>query len=311
MAGERLTHILEAQQFTRGFLEEELFPLAHKMEEVARSGGKNSLRGKIVYNLFYEPSTRTRVSFETATLLLGGTPLSTENAAEFSSAIKGESLEDTIRVINGYHHDAIVLRHKEEGTAKRAAEVSQVPIINAGDGTGQHPTQALLDVYTIHERLGQIDGVRVAMVGDLAHGRTINSLAYLLAKFDRVRIDFIAPAVFCAQQGIKDYLERHGVPFTEDKNLDDILPDVDVVYMTRAQTERLEIGLRHGPYGEGGYSMDQAALSRLKRHAIIMHPLPRNNEIPVEIDSDPRALYFRQAQNGLYIRMALLEMLLN
>ena len=306
---ERLKHVIESQQFDRSFLEGELFPEAKKMERVAKGRGNRILKGKTVCNLFYEPSTRTRISFETATTLLGGTNLSTENAAEFSSAIKGESLEDTVRVINGYYHNAIVIRHKEEGAAARAARASQIPIINAGDGMGQHPTQALLDVYTIYERLGQVDGARVAMVGDLAHGRTVNSLAYLLAKFEGVSIEFISPNIFRVQQGIKDYLERHNVLFSEGKSLTQVLPEVDVVYMTRAQTERFALGERFGPYNSD-YKLSLERIQLMPEHAIVMHPLPRTDEIPEDIDCDPRAAYFRQAQNGLYVRMALLDMLI-
>ncbi len=307
---EKLQHVLEAQQFTRTFLETELFPLTKKMEQVARERNDHSLSGKIVYHLFYEPSTRTRISFETATTILGGIALSTENASAFSSAIKGETVEDTVRVINGYHHNAIIIRHKEEGAAARAAVVSKIPIINAGDGTGQHPTQALLDVYTIYEHFQTLDGIRVAMVGDLAHGRTVNSLAYLMAKFRGIHIDFVSPTLFRVQQDIKDYLERHPVSYNETTNLGEVLKDIDVLYMTRAQTERFRQGERFDNH-HGGFKMDLVMLNRMQPNSIVMHPLPRNDELPPELDNDPRVVCFRQAQNGLYVRMALLKMLLS
>lgn len=176
----KLKHIIEAQQFSRDWLEEKLFPLAKEMEKIAKKGGSNILSGKRMITFFYEPSTRTRASFEMAMDLLGGRVVfSTENARVFSSVAKGETIEDTIRILNGYLPDVIVLRTDEEGMAKRAAEFSSVPIINAGDGTGQHPTQALLDIYTIQKELGRIDGISIAMVGDLARGRTVRSLSYL------------------------------------------------------------------------------------------------------------------------------------
>lgn len=305
---ESLHHIIEAQQFSRQLLEEELFPLAREMEQRVQQSDYYPLRGQIVCHLFYEPSTRTRISFETAVTKLGGTALSTENAKEFSSAVKGESLEDTVRIINGYGHDAIILRHHEEGGALRAASVSEIPIINAGDGTGQHPTQALLDVYTIWKELGRIDGLRVVMVGDLINGRTVHSLAYLLAKFKEVHIDFVSPDIFRIRQDIPKYLERHQVSFTEDKSLKEVLPQVDVVYMTRVQKERMTHDMKFG--SQKDYRIDLTVLGLLSREAIVMHPLPRNEELPPEVDSDPRVVCFRQAQNGLYVRMALLKMVL-
>ncbi len=306
---EQLHHITESQQFSREFLEDELFPLAQEMEDVAKLGGSKVLAGKRVCNLFYEPSTRTRISFETAEHLLGAAYFTTENAREFSSAIKGESLEDTVRIINGYHHHAIVIRHFEEGAAKRAAEVSKVPIINAGDGKGQHPTQALLDIYTIYEKFGRIDGLRVAMVGDLVNGRTVHSLAYLLAKFKDIKIDFVSPDIFRIKDGIPEYLLHHDVSFSEGKSLQEVLPETDVVYVTRTQKERMEHGMRFG--SNGNYKIDLPALKLLSPEAIVMHPLPRNDELSPEVDFDPRVVCFRQAQNGLYVRMALLQILLS
>lgn len=300
----RLHHVVEAQEFNRGMLEE-LFAIAQKMERVVWEGGSKLLEGKIMASLFYEESTRTRFSFETAMHRLGGNVISTENARQFSSVSKGETLEDTIRIMNGYA-DVIVMRHYESGAARRAADVSRVPVINAGDGTGQHPTQAFLDLFTIQKELGHLDDLEIAVVGDLANGRTVRSLCYLLAKYRNVRIHLVAPEVVRMRQDIKEYLARHDVWFQEETNLRAIARTVDVVYQTRIQKERF--GDRAADYraAQGVYVIDQPFMESMKADSIVMHPLPRIDEITVEVDGDRRAAYFRQAQNGLYIRMALL-----
>src|SRR5258708_7268811 len=233
--GSRLRHIVESQQFSRALLEE-LFTRADEMKSQPHlfSG---RLNGRLMAALLYEPSTRTRLSFEAAMLRLGGSTFGTDNAREFSSAAKGETLEDTIRIVSGYA-DVIVLRHYEEGAAKRAAAASTVPVINAGDGKGQHPTQALLDLYTIRDEIGRIDGIRIAMVGDLANGRTVRSLTYLLSKFRDIGITFVAPLQVAMRDDIKGHLDGHHVPWSETQDLDAILPEVDVVYQTRIQKER-------------------------------------------------------------------------
>ena len=241
-------------------------------------------------------------------LRLGGDTMGTDNAREFSSAAKGETLEDTIRIVSGYA-DVIVLRHNEEGAARRAAAVSSVPVINAGDGPGQHPTQALLDLYTIRDELGHIDGIRIAMVGDLANGRTVRSLTYLLSKFRDIRICFVAPPQVAMRQDIKDHLDEHHVPWVETEDLDAVLPQVDVIYQTRIQKERFSDESSYLAL-KGVYRIDTSTLARMRKEAIVMHPLPRVDEIAPEVDADPRAAYFRQARNGLYIRMALLDKLL-
>src|SRR5438067_11086262 len=203
--GSRLRHVVESQQFSRALLDE-LFVRADEIRaQPHRFSGR--LNGQLMAALFYEPSTRTRLSFEAAMLKLGGRTMGTDNAREFSSAAKGETLEDTIRIVAGYA-DVIVLRHPEEGAARRAASVSDVPVINAGDGKGQHPTQALLDVYTIRDELGRLDGVRVAMVGDLANGRTVRSLAYLLSKYRDVTVWFVAPPRVAMGADIKAHLDE-------------------------------------------------------------------------------------------------------
>lgn len=305
-----ISHIIEAQQFNREWLEKELFPMARKMEEIIKKGGSNDLRGKKMITLFYEPSTRTRASFEIAMNLLGGKVVfSTENARQFSSAAKGETLEDTIRILNNYQPDIIILRYDEEGGAKRAAEVSRVPIINAGDGTGEHPTQALLDLYTIQRELSRIDDISITMVGDLARGRTARSLSRLLIKFSNIKIYFVSPEIAKMRDDVKDDLKKNNVWFSEESDLRVVAPKVDVIYQTRTQKERSELP-EEFEKAKSFCIINQEILDLMKKDAIVLHPLPRVNEISPEVDKDPRAAYFRQAENGLYVRMALLKMIL-
>ncbi len=304
----KLYHIIQAQQFNRTSLDK-LFSVASEMEQIIKQGGSDMLTGKVMATIFYEPSTRTRFSFEAAMAKLGGEIISTENAREFSSAAKGESLEDTIRIVSGYA-DVIVLRHYESGAAQRAAKVAAVPIINAGDGPGQHPTQALLDIYTIKKELGKLDGISIAMVGDLSYSRTVRSLAYLLTKYKNIKIYFVAPEVVRMRDDIKEYLNEHSVAFSEETDLIKVSSKVDVIYQTRIQKERFGERLSDFEKAKDKYIIDKEILKAMKKRSIIMHPLPRVNEIKTEVDKDPRAAYFRQAQNGLYIRMALLKMIL-
>lgn len=301
-----MKHIIESQQFDRAYLTK-LFSRA----DYLRHNKEETLKGKILTSLFYEPSTRTRLSFEAAMQKLGGSVIGTENAKDFSSNAKGESLIDTIRVVSKYC-DAIVLRHTVEGSTKRASTVSNVPILNAGDGTGQHPTQTLLDLYTIKRELGNIDGIHIAMVGDLAHGRTVRSLCYLLGKFNDVKITFVSPKHLQMKEDIKQYLQRHGTKYQETEKLDEILPQVHVVYMTRIQRERMSIEAYE--QAKGKYSITEKNLPLIPKGTIIMHPLPHVEEIdllPTTEQEDTRIAYFRQAENGLYIRMALLEDVMN
>lgn len=303
-----LFHVIEAQQFSREVMKG-IFDRTREMEQVVSHYGSNILNRRIMATLFYEPSTRTRLSFEAAMYRLGGEVITTESAREFSSAAKGETLEDTIRIVEGYA-DVIVLRHYESGSAQRAADVAGVPIINAGDGPGQHPTQALLDVYTIQKEIGRLDGIRVALVGDLANGRTARSLAYLLTKYEDVKLYFVAPDMVRMKDDIKAYLAEHGVAFAEEEDLMKVMADVDVVYQTRIQRERFGDRIADYEAVRGKYIIDSAAMSMLSDDAIVMHPLPRVDEIDPAVDKDPRAAYFRQAHNGVYIRMALLQMVL-
>ncbi len=305
-----LKHIYESQQFDLELLDI-IFKVADEMKNDLLAKPRlyaNALKDKIMASLFYEPSTRTRFSFESAMSRLGGSILTTENAKEFSSASKGETLYDSTSVMCGYA-DLIVMRHNEPGSAKMAAEVSLVPVINAGDGSGQHPTQALLDLYTIKDNFSTIDGLTIAMVGDLKYGRTVRSLSYLLTKYNNIKIYFVSPLVCKMDEDIKDYLTTNNVEWEEISSLDKILPLVDCVYMTRIQKERFH-DLEDYESAAGKYILDMDSIKLMKQKSIIMHPLPRVDEISQEVDSDPRAQYFNQAKNGLYVRMALLYLLL-
>ncbi|EFJ44049.1 hypothetical protein VOLCADRAFT_102225 [Volvox carteri f. nagariensis] len=258
--------------------------------------------------LFYEPSTRTRLSFESAMSRLGGTVLSTESAGEYSSAAKGETLEDTVRTVEGYA-DCIVIRHFQEGSAKRAASVASIPILNAGDGPGQHPTQALLDLYTIQREIGRLESIKVGMIGDLANGRTVRSLCMLLSMYNDIQIYFVAPDVVRMRDDVKNYLTARGVRWTEVSDLREVTADADVLYQTRIQRERFQNPDDYAA-ARGKYIIDRDLMRILKPTAVVMHPLPRVDEITTDVDSDPRAAYFRQARNGLYVRMALLKLCL-
>jgi len=300
----RLRHVVESQQFTVPLLME-LFHRARGMERLVARGGTNDYHDRILATLFYEPSTRTRFSFEAAMYRLGGRVLSSEHARTFSSEMDGEQVEDSIRIVGSYS-DVIVIRHHEEGGARRAAQVSPVPVINAGDGQGgQHPTQALLDLYTIY-RERPLNGLSVAIIGELDKGRTARSLAYLLAKFERVKIFFVSAPEMQMRFDILQYLDRHNVWYELTDNIDRVVGEVDVVYQTRIHPQRLADG-----GAQMRFAINSGTLARMKPDAMILHPLPRTAELDKAVDSDPRALYFRQAVNGLYVRMALLTMLLD
>lgn len=321
-----MRHIIKTQQFDYEFLER-IFKRSSEIKNELKGDKKffrdvwklikgreysfsDSLKGKILASLFYEESTRTRFSFESAMIKLGGNVIGTEAAKHFSSVAKGESLEDTIRIIDNYA-DVIVLRHSEEGSAERAAKYSRVPIINAGDGRGQHPTQTLLDIYTIKEELGEVDGKKIAMIGDLHNGRTVHSLSYILTKFKDVEIVFVSPPSLRMRNDIKEYLKEHNVKFSEQDSLENVLPDVDIAYITRIQKERMK--LEEYLKVKGKYIIDEKKLNLMKKDARLMHPLPKVGEVdlsPEIEETDKRVAYFRQATNGLCTRMALLEYLL-
>jgi len=298
-----MKHIIESQQFDQKSLAN-IFKLATSLEKKK----DNSLENKIMASLFYEPSTRTRFSFESAMMRLGGKVITTENAKEFSSAAKGETLEDSIRVISRYA-DVIVLRHSEEGASKRASLVSNIPVINAGDGTGQHPTQALLDLYTIQRELKKINGISIALIGDLKNGRTVRSLAYLLGKYKSIKIYLVSPKALRIGNDIKEYLTKHNVDYEETEDLLSIISTIDVAYQTRIQKERFKSIKEYNRF-KGCYKINLEIADKMKQKAIIMHPLPRVDEISPEVDSSPKAVYFKQAYYGLLIRMALLKTVL-
>jgi aspartate carbamoyltransferase len=298
--------ILSVKQFTRRDLEY-IFGVAHEMYEmVQRIGTFDLLKGKILANLFYEPSTRTSSSFTSAMERLGGSVIPI-NEVHYSSVAKGESLPDTVRTLDCYA-DVIVLRHPEVGASASAARYTRKPIINAGDGVGEHPTQALLDLFTIHEELGDVDGLNVTMLGDLKYGRTVHSLARLLSLY-QVKMYFVSPDILKMPSEILDELEEKSIPFSEFDSLESVLHDTDVLYVTRVQKERFD-DLTQYESVKSTFVITPQTLKDAKERMIIMHPLPRVGEISMEVDNDPRAAYFRQMEYGLFVRMALLAMVL-
>ena len=349
----RREHILSVEQFSPALLQP-LFQQAKAFAEaVAHDQSTTALDGKVVANLFYEASTRTDLSFQAAVARLGGRIITTAGGVHYSSVTKGESLHDTVKTIACYA-DAIVLRHSVKGAAREAAtaadDLSQitgrrVPIINAGDGTGEHPTQALLDLYTIKDRFGAaLDGLTIGFTGDLRNGRTVHSLIKLLAiDGDRVRLVCIAPDTLAMPPEYVQFARSRGIEVSETEDLPAAISELDVLYVTRVQKERFvsqhleEFALRAfgGRYehldpatqaalrpvaeihaarayeqASSNYVIDEMIMRRAKRDMILLHPLPRVSEIPVALDGDPRAYYFRQVQNGLFIRMALLAAVL-
>lgn len=298
--------ILTVKQFTRQDLEY-IFGVAHEMREmVQRVGTFDLLKGKILANLFYEPSTRTSSSFTSAMERLGGSVIPI-NEVHYSSVAKGESLPDTVRTLECYA-DVIVLRHPEVGASALAAQYTHKPIINAGDGIGEHPTQALLDLFTISEELGEVDGLDVTMLGDLKYGRTVHSLARLLSLY-QVKINFVSPDILEMPAEIKDELKEKDIPYLEFNSLEPALRNTDVLYITRVQKERFD-DLSEYESVKSAFVITTETLKRAKDRMIIMHPLPRVGEISMDVDKDPRAAYFRQMEYGLFVRMALLAMVL-
>jgi len=299
-------HILSVAQFARADLEY-IFAVAKDMRTmVERVGTFDLLKGKILANLFYEPSTRTSSSFTAAMERLGGSVIPISEV-RYSSVAKGESLPDTVRTLECYA-DVIVLRHPETGSAAIAAQYARKPIINAGDGIGEHPTQALLDLFTIREELGTIDGLTVTMLGDLKYGRTVHSLAKLLSLFN-VKVHYVSPDILRMPAELMAQLAEKGLPQAEHSTLDGVLPETDVLYVTRVQKERFE-NLDEYESVKNAYIISPETMACAKPKMALMHPLPRVGEISPSVDSDPRAAYFRQMEYGLYVRMALLAMVL-
>ena len=303
-----LSHLISASQLSPALLTD-LFTAADRLQDDDRRRRLFPvLQGRILATLFYEPSTRTRLSFEAAMQKLGGSVLSVENARDSSSAVKGESIADTVRVVSGYA-DAIAIRHFEEGTAAAAAASSPVPVINAGDGIGEHPTQALADGYTIHRELGRLSDLHVTLVGDLLNGRTIHSLLPLLAMYPGLTVSLISPPSLRLPARYTDALAAKGIPMRIADSLDGAAGEADVVYVTRVQGERFASAAAYEAVKDA-YVLNLRIAEQLKPGAVIMHALPRLHEIAPEVDLDPRAAYFRQARNGLYVRMALLALML-
>jgi len=298
--------IISVKQFNRQDLEY-IFGVAHEMRGmVERIGTFDLLKGKILANLFYEPSTRTSSSFTSAMERLGGSVIPI-NEVRYSSVSKGESLPDTVRTLECYA-DVIVLRHPDIGASELAARYARKPVINAGDGPGEHPTQALLDLFTIVEELGVVDGITVTMLGDLKFGRTVHSLSRLLSLYD-VKLNYISPDILRMPEEIISELDDKGIPQREFSALEPVISETDVLYVTRVQKERFD-NLNDYEEVKDMFVITPKTLSSAKDKMIIMHPLPRVNEISMQLDDDPRAAYFRQMEYGLYVRMALLAMVL-
>mgnify|MGYP002629137945 CR=1 FL=1 len=298
--------ILEVAQFRRADLSH-IFGVAREMREmVLRVGSFDLLKGKILASLFYEPSTRTASSFTAAMERLGGSVIPISEV-RYSSVSKGESLPDTVRTLECYA-DVIVLRHPEVGAAKLAAKYARKPIINAGDGVGEHPTQALLDLFTIIEEAGRIDGLTVTLLGDLKNGRTVHSLARLLSMYD-VKLNFVSPESLAFPEKILRELDEKGIAWEAHTELEAVLPRSDVLYVTRVQKERFS-DPAHYARVKDAYVISPETLTHARPRMVLMHPLPRVGEITMEVDNDPRAAYFRQMEYGMYVRMALLAMVL-
>jgi len=273
--------------------------------ELLASKGSDMLKGKILATLFYEPSTRTRLSFEVAMLKLGGSNIGFADA-EVTSVKKGENLADTIRTVENYA-DVIALRHSLEGAAKLAAEFSKVPVINGGTGAEEHPTQAFTDLYTIRKEKGKIDGLKVALIGDLRYGRTVHSLAYALALYN-IALYLVSPEALRMRKDVLQTI-KNKIQVKEDVDLETIMPQIDVLYVTRIQRERFPDAAEYAKV-KGTYKIDLKTLKNAKKDMIILHPLPRVDEIAVEVDSTPQARYFLQVWNGVVVRMALLALVL-
>jgi aspartate carbamoyltransferase len=300
-------NILSVKQFSRADLEY-IIDVAHEMRTmVERIGTFDLLKGKILANLFYEPSTRTSSSFMAAMQRLGGAVIPISEV-RYSSVAKGESLPDTIRTL-GCYADVIVIRNPEVGSAAQAARYSRKPVINAGDGVGEHPTQALLDMFTIHEELGRLDNLTITMLGDLKYGRTVHSLSRLMTQFKGTKLNYVSPDILRMPRDVMEEVAEKGIPQLEFTTLDKVLPETDVLYVTRVQRERFEDVAVYDKV-KSAYIIAPEAMAPAKRDMIVMHPLPRVTEIAMEFDDDPRAAYFRQMEYGLYVRMALLAMVL-
>jgi aspartate carbamoyltransferase catalytic subunit len=299
-------HIISTKDFSREEIDL-ILDRAQRLEPYARGGGLDLLKGQVIASLFFEPSTRTRLSFETAVKRLGGSTVGFDSA-ESTSVVKGETLSDTIKILESYS-DAIVIRHPREGAARMASEISRVPVINAGDGAGHHPTQTLLDLYTMRKECKKpIGDLNVAIVGDLKYGRTVHSLAYALSLY-KAKLCFVSPEQLRMPESIINYLRKHGVELVETPRIEDVLRDADVLYMTRIQKERFPDPSEYLKVA-GSYRITPDTLDGVKEDMIVMHPLPRVSEIDPGVDSTRHARYFQQSFYGVPIRMAVLSLVL-
>ncbi len=288
------------------FSKEEILHILELAEEFEKNPNQRILLGRVVASLFFEPSTRTRLSFESAINRLGGRVIGFSDTAN-TSVSKGETFHDTIRTISNYS-DLIVMRHSIEGAARYASEISPVPVVNAGDGANQHPSQTLLDLYSIQKTQGTLDGIHIMMIGDLKYGRTVHSLLEALSHF-KTRFTFVAPKELEMPAEYKQHLDAKGIAYTETDRLDQYINDVDIIYMTRVQRERF-LDLMEYEKVKNAYILKNAMLSATKDNMRILHPLPRVNEIDTDVDTNPKAYYFNQTENGVYVRMAIISYLL-
>ncbi|ELV8680166.1 aspartate carbamoyltransferase [Vibrio fluvialis] len=298
-------HIISIPEFTRSELE----LIVDTAARLKAEPNPELLKNKVVASCFFEPSTRTRLSFETAVQRLGGTVIGFDNGGNTSLAKKGESLADSVQVISSYV-DAFVMRHPQEGAARLASEFSNgVPVVNGGDGANQHPTQTLLDLFSIYETQGTLDNLNVAFVGDLKYGRTVHSLTQALAKFTNIRFFFIAPEVLAMPDYLCQELEDAGIAFSTHASIEEVVPELDILYMTRVQKERFDES--EYAHMKSAYILSADTLKTARPNLKVLHPLPRVDEITTDVDKTPHAYYFQQAENGVYAREALLALVLN
>ena len=296
-------HVISIADLTRHDLE----TVIATAQQLKREPRTDLLKDKVVASCFFEASTRTRLSFETAVQRLGGTVIGFDDGGNTSLAKKGETMADSVRIITSYV-DAFVMRHPKDGAARLASENSSVPVINGGDGSNQHPSQTLLDLFTIHETPGKLDGLTLAFVGDLKYGRTVHSLAQALALFN-CKFYFIAPEALAMPDYICEQLDAHGIEYQLAASIEEVVPELDILYMTRVQKERFdETEFQHL---KSKYKLDASMLEGAKPNLKVLHPLPRIDEIATDVDATPHAYYFQQAQNGVFARQALLALVLN
>ncbi len=298
-------HIISIPELSR----QELELIVHTAGELKANPNPTLIKNKVIASCFFEPSTRTRLSFETAIQGIGGSVIGFDSAGNTSLANKGETLSDSVQVISSYV-DAFVMRHPQEGAARLASEFSHgTPVINAGDGANQHPTQTLLDLFTIFETQKRLDNLNVAFVGDLKYGRTVHSLTQALAKFNNIRFYFIAPEALAMPEYLCEELDEAGIEYSLHTDMESVIPELDILYMTRVQKERFD----ESEYAhiKSAYVLNAALLTEARSNLKVLHPLPRVDEITIDVDKTPHAYYFQQAENGVYAREALLALVLN